>query len=163
LFVGGPQGTGTLAISSFSFYLFIQSKGVVKEVMLRGVGDSGPESPKGPRSRIVIETEKEKNLHKAAVLAFLVAASLMPTPRFVALHPAKPAVVLSMAFYAAGLPGPTRASAFVSRFQIICIVSDTNGDGFMSTCKTTRHFTSVPVFMSTCRTTRRFTSVPVLR
>jgi hypothetical protein len=53
----------------------------------------------------------------------------MPAPRFVALHRAKPAVVLSMAFYAAGLPGPTRASAFALLFQIICLFSDTNGDG----------------------------------
>jgi hypothetical protein len=31
--------------------------------------------------------KKEKNLHKAAVLAFLIAASLMLAPRFVAPHP----------------------------------------------------------------------------
>jgi hypothetical protein len=44
-------------------------------------------------------------------------------------------VVLSMAFCAAGLPGPTRASASVLRFQIICMVSDTNGDAFKSACR----------------------------
>ena len=58
LCVGPPQGTGTLTVSSFNFYLAIQSKGVVKEVILRGSATPGRKHPKGPCSGIVMKTEK---------------------------------------------------------------------------------------------------------
>jgi hypothetical protein len=59
LLLGPLKGTGTLAVLSFGFYLVIQSKGVVKEVMLRGSATPGWKAPKGPCSRIVIKTEEE--------------------------------------------------------------------------------------------------------
>jgi hypothetical protein len=48
LFVGPPQGTGTLTVLGFKFYLAIQSKGVVREVILRGSATPGRKPPFAP-------------------------------------------------------------------------------------------------------------------
>jgi hypothetical protein len=86
--VGAPQGTGTLTFLSFDFYLAIQSKGVVKEVMPRGSATPGWNPPRALQCDC--DRDRKKNLHKAAVLAFLfllTSCQLRASSRFTAQSP----------------------------------------------------------------------------